>query len=126
MKTTLIADDHHLVQKGLRIMLREVLGADNDVEFASNGDEVLTKLTHTHFHMLITDLNMPGTDSLEMVSSALKINPDLKILIVTVAPDAIFAPRYLRVGVKGYVSKEASDDALSVMVHNIRYTYSLL
>ena len=112
MKTTLIADNHHLIQKGLRIMLNEVLGSENDVEFASNGKEVLAKLSHTHFHMLITDLDMPETNSLEMVTSALKTCPDLKILVVTIAPDAIFAPRYLRAGIKGYVSKDASDEIL--------------
>lgn len=112
MKATLIADDHHLVQKGLKIMLKEVLGSDNEVEFASNGKEVLAKLSTSSFDMLITDLNMPGTDSLEMISGALRLCPSLKILIVTVSPDAIFAPRYLRAGANGYVSKEASDDNL--------------
>jgi len=93
-------------------MLKEVLGSDNEVEFASNGKEVLAKLKNNHFHMLITDLNMPETDSMEMVSAALKLSPDLKILIVTISPDAIFAPRYLRAGVNGYVSKEAPDETL--------------
>jgi len=109
---TLIADDHHLVQKGLRIMLREVLGSNSEVDFASNGLEVLEMLNKTNYQMLITDLVMPKMDGMDMILSALKMQPSLKILIVTVNPDTIFAPRFLRAGVYGYVSKTASDSTL--------------
>ncbi|QIP12976.1 response regulator transcription factor [Spirosoma aureum] len=124
-KSILIADDHQLVRKGLQLVIREVLGFNSHVEFAENGTQVLEKLKAKKFDLLLTDLSMPETDELGMITNALSTSPGLKILVITVKPDKVFATRFFKAGVMGYVNKSESDyvlsEAISVISQGRRY-----
>jgi two-component system invasion response regulator UvrY len=124
-KSILIADDHQVVRKGLQLVVKEVLGFSTNVEFAGNGMEVIKKLKATKFDMLLTDLNMPETDALGLITDALSVSPELKILVITVKPDKIFATRFFKAGVMGYVNKSEPDeviaDAIRVISSGKRY-----
>ncbi|QHV97578.1 response regulator [Spirosoma endbachense] len=115
----LIADDHQLVRKGLQLVVKEVLGFNTQVQFAANGAQVIKKLRTTKFDMLLTDLNMPETDELGLIVDALSVSPELKILIITVKPDKVFATRFFRAGVMGYVNKSEPDEILSEAIRVI-------
>ncbi|MCE7044583.1 response regulator transcription factor [Dyadobacter sp. CY312] len=115
----LIADDHFLVQKGLEVIVGEVLGSHCSISFASDGTQAINKLLDLRYDILIMDLLMPNTDGLELVSRSLKITPDLKILVVTINQENIFAPRYLGAGVHGFVNKKQSDEVLKEAILKI-------
>lgn len=115
----LIADDHQLVRKGLQMVVKEVLGFSVIVEFAENGREVIGKITAQEFDLLITDLNMPETNELALIPDILRIRPKLKILIVTMKPDKVFAARFLREGAFGYVNKTEPDEVLAEAIHAV-------
>lgn len=115
----LIADDHDLVLKGLEVNVQAVLGSNCKISFARTGSQVLKKLEIKSYDILITDLNMPLTDGLEMISNALKLSNHLKILIVTVNEERTFAPRFLAAGVLGYVSKSQPDEVLKEAISKI-------
>lgn len=109
MKSILIADDHHLVRKGLELTVKDIFGPNTHIDFATNYKEVIQKLTDNQFDMLLTDLNMPDTNGFQMVSEAIKLSPNTKILINTVNHEISFAHRYLRAGVYGFLNKAESD-----------------
>ena len=115
----LIADDHDLVLKGMQVNVQEVLGSTCKISFATNGIEVIKKLEVNSYDMLITDLNMPLTDGLEMIANALRIDKNLKILVVTVNEESAFAPRFLSAGVFGYVNKNQPDEILKEAILRI-------
>jgi two-component system invasion response regulator UvrY len=115
----LIADDHQLVRKGLQMVVKEVLGFSVIVEFAENGREVIGKITGQEFDLLITDLNMPETNELALIPDILRIRPKLKILVVTMKPDKVFAARFLREGAFGYVNKTEPDEVLAEAIHAV-------
>lgn len=117
--TVLIADDHILVRLGIEIIVREVLGANCIVNVASDAKELEEKLLSTAYDMLITDVNMPYNEGFEIMSLALAIRPNLKILIVSVDPEAIFAHRFLRLGAYGYVQKSNSDEELRKAIQEV-------
>ena len=110
MISVLIADDHGLVRKGVELMTRTALGAACKISFAHNGSEVIAQINEGLIDMLITDVNMPGTNALDMITQALALVPRLKILVISVNPENVFGPRFLQAGVLGYISKEAPDD----------------
>lgn len=119
MHKILVADDHILVRLGLEVLTKEILGFNSTVDSASNGKEVEQKLLLSEYDMLITDLSMPDTDGLELVALALRLRPNLKILVVSVNPESVFAHRYLRAGVYGYVQKGGSYDDVKKAIHEI-------
>lgn len=119
MKTILIADDHHIVRKGVESLVTEVFGAGCALDFAKNGQEVFAKLLLRECEMLITDLNMPNTEGLDMVFTVLKLYPDIKILVFTVNPDNVFAALCLKAGVYGFVSKDEDSEVLRDAIYNI-------
>jgi len=119
MHHILIADDHILVRTGLELLVREILGGNCNVDFASDGKEVISKLSMKRYDMLITDVSMPDTDALELVTSSLAIQPLLKILVVSVKSEEIFAQRFLKNGAMGYIQKGDSDGELKRAIYEI-------
>ncbi|WP_254561109.1 response regulator [Dyadobacter diqingensis] len=119
MHKILIADDHILVRLGMELVVKEVLGSSVMVDFASDGRELYEKLASKEYDILISDLNMPGMEGLGMVANALKIQDKLRILLVSVNPETIFAHRYLKAGAFGYIQKGNSDEELKRAIYDI-------
>ena len=119
MKRILIADDHHLVRKGLELTVKDIFGPNTNVNFATNYKEVIQKLTDNEFDMFLTDLNMPDTNGFQMVCEAIKLSPQTKILVITVNPEITFAYRYLRAGVHGFLNKSENDTILREAISTV-------
>lgn len=119
MPHILVADDHVLVRMAIKLLIDEVLGSSWVVHFSSDGTEVKKKLSEQKLDMLITDVNMPNTDGLELVSFALSQQPTLRILVVSVNSDDVFAQRFLKVGALGYIEKTNSDEELKRAIYDI-------
>lgn len=115
----LIADDHQLVRKGLHMVVKDVLGFNVAVEFAETGRQVIEKVRENEFDLLITDLNMPETNELALLPDILGIRPNLKVLVVTMKPDKVFAMRFFRAGALGYVNKTEPDEVLAEAIRAV-------
>lgn len=115
----LIADDHFPVRLGLELIVKETVGQWTQIDFARNGSEILQKMKHTRYDMLITDINMPGSGITSTVTEALGEQPDLKILVVSVSPQETFAPILLQCGAYGYISKDDNDNNLKNAINGI-------
>lgn len=115
----LLADDHVIVRLGIEILIEEAFGGSVKVFHASNGKELLDILKKEPIDMLISDINMPDTDSFANIKEALKLKPKLKIAMLSVNPEAVFAKRYLKVGVHAYLQKNVSDKEFIKAVQTI-------
>lgn len=117
--TVLIADDHFPVRFGLELLTKEILGANTKIDFASDFNGVVDKLKIQSYDLLISDIIMPGMDCMSMMEQALLMQPNLKILFVSVNPKEIFALRYMNAGAYGYVCKTDSDEELKKAIRHI-------
>jgi DNA-binding NarL/FixJ family response regulator/predicted Ser/Thr protein kinase len=106
-----IADDHALVRSGLRRLLEEepdftVLGEAGDADAA-------LELTATlRPRVLLVDLNMPGTPSLDAIPNFLAAAPGLAVVVVTMHDELEYAREALAAGASGYVLKDAAESQL--------------
>ncbi len=92
-KKVLIVDDEEDILWGLS----EELSRHNlEVDTASNGSEALEKIKNKKYDFLITDIRMPGLSGSELLLEAQKIQPDLKVIVMT-----------------AYGSEEVKEDVLS-------------
>jgi two-component system, NarL family, invasion response regulator UvrY len=116
----LIVDDHNLVRHGIQSMLNGVQGV-KVVGEASNGEEAVKLARELRPDVVLMDLQMPGIGGLEATRKLLRIDPDIKVLVVTVRDDDIFPSRLLQAGASGYLTKGASDVE---MIQAIRAVHS--
>jgi two-component system, NarL family, response regulator NreC len=109
--TIVLADDHVVVRRGLRL----VLEGEEGMEVVAEAGDVADALHKVRAHrpsVLVLDLNMPGEPSLPAIPQFLVGCPDTAIVVLTMQEDPAFAREALRSGALAYVLKEAADDEL--------------
>lgn len=109
--TIVLADDHHVVRSGLRVLLEsdgrfEVLGESGDVA------GTLGQVRACRPRVLVLDLNMGGESSLDAIPELRAEVPETQIVVLTMQEDPAFARAALRAGAIGYVLKDAADSEL--------------
>jgi len=109
--TIVLADDHTVVRKALRMLL----DAEPGFEVVAEAGDAEAAIRYVRGHkpgVLILDLNMPGRSSLEAISDIQEASPQTEIVVLTMQNEPAFARRALQAGVRGYVLKEAADTEL--------------
>lgn len=112
----LITDDHGVIRAGLRALLAgipeiEVVGE------ASDGLEVLRKTAQLKPDIVLMDLSMPNMGGIEATRQLSQIEPEVRVLILTVHEDESLLKEVVRAGAAGYIIKRAVEDEL---IHAIR------
>ena len=114
----LIADDHTVVRRGLEQIIAETPDIVVTGE-ASNGWEVLDKVSNGNYDEVILDIAMPGKDGMEVLNQIKHEKPGLPVLILSMYPEEQFAVRALRSGASGYLTKESAPDELVSAIRKV-------
>ena len=80
-------------------------GAEYDVEAVSDGLEAMARLRIDPFDLVVTDLNMPGLEGMELAREAKRLWPAIKVVIVTANPSQSSAIEAVNMGLDGYLAK---------------------
>lgn len=120
-----LVDDHNLFRKGL-VKLINLKNDDNRYTIlfeAENGEDLKSKLDPKNKPtILITDIAMPDAeDGFEAVSWTRKNYPGIDILVVSMIETEEAIVRMLRMGVKGYLSKDIEVEDLHAALEQIYY-----
>ncbi|MBW8059676.1 MAG: response regulator transcription factor [Solirubrobacterales bacterium] len=110
-----LADDHIVVRRGLRMLLERVPDFEVVAE-AGDARAALDAATAERADILVLDLNMPGQPPLEVLSEVAESAPDVAVVVLTMEQDAAFARRALDRGARGYVLKRAVDEELVLAI----------
>lgn len=105
--SVVLADDHEVVRSGLRMVLEAAGGIEVVAEAATADDAVRYVLGHKP-DVLVLDLNMPGTPSLDAMPRFAEASPSTAVVVLTMQSGTAFAREALRAGVRGYVLKESA------------------
>ena len=117
-KIFLLADDHKIVRKGVKILLESIYpGAE--IQEAFDGDSVLIKLQSASYDLLILDIQMPGTDTTALLKYIRIHYPELSILVFSMSAESIYAPIMLKAGAQGFLSKDVSLDTLKIAIEQV-------
>jgi two-component system response regulator NreC len=109
--TVVLADDHVVVRRGLRMLLDQAPELRVAGE-AGDADAALQASVDENADVLVLDLNMPGRPPLEMLGEIAESAPGVAVVVLTMERDPAFARRALELGARGYVLKEAVDEEL--------------
>ena len=115
-----LVDDHTLFRKGL-INLIELVCSDCDILFeADNGFDLQQKITKENEpDILLLDVNMPKMDGFATVQWLTENFPLVKILVVSMVEKEESIVRMLKLGVKGYLSKDVEPQVLGEALNDI-------
>ena len=114
----LIADDHAIVRKGLKIVVNELF-PDCICDEACNGDDIFFLIKKTRYNLLILDINMPFTDSVALVSNLLVHQKETRILVFSMNAEDLYAKRFLKLGAKGYLHKDCQPEEIKKAIRII-------
>ena len=104
MVRILLVDDHDLVRTGIRRLLNDVQGIEVVGE-AATGELALSQARSLMPDVVLMDVTMPGIGGLEATRKLLRINPDCRIIGVSVHIDGPCPARMLEAGAAGYLTK---------------------
>lgn len=104
----LLADDHVVVRRGLRL----VLDAEPDLEVVAevgDGSEAVEVALREEFHLAILDVTMPRLTGIQAARQLTQRKPELRVLILSMHDNERYFFEALAAGASGYVLKSAAD-----------------
>ncbi len=104
----LLADDHAMVRRGLRL----VLDAEPDLRVvaeAGDGLEALEAARQPDLDLAILDVSMPRMTGLQVAAEIATLRPDLRVLMLSMHESEQYLFEALKAGASGYVLKSAAD-----------------
>jgi two-component system response regulator NreC len=109
--TVVLADDHAVVRRGLRLLIEAEPGMRVLAEAGTVPDALRMAKAHRP-NVLVLDLNMPGGSGLELIPVLVEDVSQTAVVVLTMQNDPSFARQALQAGALGFVLKEAADDEL--------------
>ncbi len=107
----LIADDHSMIRKGLKLNIQLTLGYTDIHEVATCNDLMRELVKHKYTH-LILDIILSDGSTLEVIPNIRRVYPDLNILVFSMQPAEIYGEALKQYGINNYMSKSVGDEEI--------------
>lgn len=118
MYTYLIVDDEMIERKGIRMLLSRMNIRENILE-ASNGEEALEVFEKEKIDVLLTDINMPFMDGIELLSRIHEEYPGTETVIFSGYDEFSYAKKAISYGVSAYILKPVNPEEFEKVVGEI-------
>jgi DNA-binding NarL/FixJ family response regulator len=114
----LIADDHPLMRKGLRLSVEEDR-ALKVVGEASDGEAALSLIKKLHPHVALLDIEMPKLDGLGVARELVKSKVKTEIIFLTFHSNQDLFRSAMELGCKGYILKDSAVQEVVAGIHAV-------
>ncbi len=121
----LIADDHELFRRGLRMVLED----EPDIEVAAevgDGQSAVDVAAEEAPDVVVMDVRMPRLSGIEAATKIRDVLPATKILMLTISDEEDDLYEAIRAGANGYLLKEISIDEIGDAVRSVHAGQSLI
>jgi len=114
----LLADDHKIIQEGLRALVAEEADMEVVAE-AEDGRTAVQLARKLSPDVIVMDITMPGLNGIEATRQILRDQPRAKVIALSMHSDKQFAARMLEAGARGYVLKDVAFEELATAVRTV-------
>jgi DNA-binding NarL/FixJ family response regulator len=118
IKRLFLIDDHAVMRDGLKRLLNEqpdfVVAGE-----AESSKKAMIELEKGLPDLAIVDISMPGPNGLELIKSLKARFPTLRMIVLSMHDESLYAERVLRAGAVGYVMKKVSADQLVSAIRGV-------
>ncbi|MDP9021569.1 MAG: response regulator transcription factor [Actinomycetota bacterium] len=121
----LIADDHELFRRGLRMVLED----EDDIEVvgeAGDGTDAVALTSETVPDVVVMDVRMPEVSGIDATAQIKEELPHTKILMLTISDEEDDLYEAIKAGANGYLLKEISIDEVGDAVRSVHGGQSLI
>ncbi len=101
-----LVDDHKLFREGLKLLL-STQDFVHHVYEASNGREFIENLSFVDCDVVLMDIEMPEMNGIEATCEALRLKPELKIIVLSMYGDEQYYYKMIDAGAKGFLLKNS-------------------
>jgi DNA-binding NtrC family response regulator len=119
----LVAEDDEMVRD---VIVRFLSDEGYSVNVAEDGVEAIRILRRQDIKLVVTDLRMPGADGMEVLRTALQINPQMAVVLVTAYGTLDLALEAMREGAYDYIVKPFVMQQMLLVVRNAFRLVSLM
>lgn len=107
----LIADDHSMIRKGLKLHMQLTLGY-TDIEEVATCNELMNELVKKKYSHLVLDIILSDGSTLEVIPNIRRVYPDLNILVFSMQPAEIYGEALKQYGINYYLSKSVGEEEM--------------
>lgn len=107
----LLVNEERLVLEGLSRLL-QTFAEFHVVAMVSDGTDAIEELTTHRPHVVVMDLSVPGTSSLETVRRMRRVHPFVKVVILTSNQQPVYMQEAFVAGANAYLSRRIDADEL--------------
>lgn len=118
MKRVLIVDDHPIMRRGLVQLLSLEPGLQMHGDVGTAAEAIAICLTNPP-DLVLADISLPDKNGLELIKDLRAIHEDLRILVVSMHEESLYAARALKAGARGYVMKEEAPESLIEAIRTV-------
>src|ERR1035437_7473552 len=114
----LLADDHPLVRE----RLAEIINREADLLVCGEAEdrhEALVAVPAKHPQLVIIDLTLKDSDGLELIKDIHSRWPSLRMLVVSMHDESLYAERAIRAGALGYITKQEATRNILVAIRRV-------
>ncbi|HXG48290.1 MAG TPA: response regulator transcription factor [Methylomirabilota bacterium] len=117
-KKVLIVDDHPIMRQGLAQLINHEPDLVVCAE-AENAGQALEAADQSHPDLAIIDISLTGRNGLELIKDLRVRHPSLRMLVMSMHDESLYAERALRAGARGYIMKQAGGRMLMEAIRRI-------
>lgn len=114
----ILVDDHPVVMEGIEMLLHEIPEIQLLGKF-TNGKIAQESLNSTSVDLVITDINMPDMDGLQLTHWIKENQPKTKVIILSMHDNDHYVQEIILAGAEGYVLKENTSEELINAVNRV-------
>lgn len=117
-KKIFLVEDHPIFRQGLV----QILNSEKNLFLcgtAGNVDEALSAIARTKPDLVLVDISLPGRSGLELIKEIRLTNRTVKLLVLSMHDEAIYAARVLRAGGDGYIMKQEDPDEIVDAIRDV-------
>lgn len=113
-----IIDDHQLVIDGLQLLIEKTEGVETTASF-TNGLEAIKYIETHEVDVILLDIEMPIINGIEVCKKIKTINPDQKIIALTMLIQPSIIDAMMNAGVNGFLIKNTSAQELIFAIKEV-------
>ena len=114
----LLVDDHPLI----RHAVRETLESHPDFLVCGEAaDETAARelITTLHPRLVLLDLSLGDSNGMELITWIINTDPAIRVLVLSMHDEALYAERVIHAGARGYVNKRETPDTIVAAVRTV-------
>ena len=118
LKRVFVVEDHPVFREGLLQLVR----AEKDLKVcgsAKTAAQALKEIARLEPDLVLVDISLPGKSGLQLIKQLRARNRKVKLLVVSMHDEALYANRVMQAGGDGYIMKEEEPSEIIEAIHDV-------